>query len=645
MANGTLGRDSCRFWKKMTTMKTKFTALFITNFWGVLNDNFLKTLAAFIVIGWINDPQTQSLVVSLAAGALVLPYIFCSALAGHLTQIYSKINIIRWAKIAELPIMGIAILGFCLHSVWIVVAAVFLMGLQSSLYSPAKYALIRDIGGYQRISVGMGGMEAIAFAGMLAGTVLASFVTENTPPVVHYGMLIGFALLGLIGSFTIKADETKTTMPYPVNPVKFLRLIHRKTLAYKGVNSIIYTLSVFWWLAASLQIGLIIYGKQVLGLDAFHTGLILSLAAVGISVGNVVAGWIDKKIYLLGYVAYFGWLLAVLLLVLFFVPLKPIPFAIMLFILAFMAGFFKLPLDAEIQKRVKGTTLNVVLAYFNQVSFIFILLASGTFALLTFFLPVQYLFLLLGIVFLLTPFYLMFNYRPVICFTCRLLFRLRYDVRIEGMEHLKTDKSCLILPNHQAVVDPMILFAEFYAYRIRPLVDEGYFHIGLSRRILSLFDAVCVPDLKKNHRGLEQVKGLHTIVHETLQAGGNVLFYPSGHITLDGTEKIGNRQLAYNVCTELPDNAVVLGIRTEGLWGSIWSRYGRKNTPPLIPTLLKSIGLSCTLLFRKRRHVNITIEPITEQVTQWSKEGKIGFNRHMEDYYNLGIKDIQPAVD
>ena len=57
-------------------------------------------------------------------------------------------------------------------------------------------------------------------------------------------------------------------------------------------------------------------------------------------------------------------------------PLGPVAFAAVLAVLAFDLGFFKLPFDAEIQKVVKGPRLNTMLAYFNQVSFLFMMFAS-----------------------------------------------------------------------------------------------------------------------------------------------------------------------------------------------------------------------------------------------------------------------------
>ena len=65
----------------MKEARNSFLPLFLTNFFGVVNDNFLKTLAGFVVIGWMKDrPEMQSVFMGLTAGVLVLPYILFSQL-------------------------------------------------------------------------------------------------------------------------------------------------------------------------------------------------------------------------------------------------------------------------------------------------------------------------------------------------------------------------------------------------------------------------------------------------------------------------------------------------------------------------------------------------------------------------------------
>ena len=396
-----------------------FIPLFVTNLFGTMNDNFLKTLASFIVIGWIQDASLRPVFMGVTAGALVLPFILCSPLADRLTVVFPKRRILQLAKWAEIPIVGLGIAGFAFHSAALVVAAILLMGLQSSLYSPAKYALIRDIGGVERISTGMGGMEGVAFLGMLVGTIAASFAVDRCAPWVQWTGLFGFAIAGLVASLVVKAKEEKSRAIHAINPIRYVRRACRMAKGYPGLNAVILTLSVFWWAAAMLQMGLLVYGKEVMGLDSTHTGMMLCAAAVGIVAGQVLAGFVDRRHFLLGATLLTGWLAAVLLAVLFFAPMGPTAFGIVLAVIAFDLGFFKLPFDAEIQKVVKGTKLNTMLAYFNQVSFSFMLLASGCYALISWLCGPRAFFALLAVVFFIVPWLFAFSYPSVRAFIGR----------------------------------------------------------------------------------------------------------------------------------------------------------------------------------------------------------------------------------
>ena len=630
-------------------MKRKsFLPLFVTNFFGVVNDNFLKTIVSFTVIGWVADERAQSVYMGVTTGALVLPYIFFSPLADRLTAVFPKRRILRLAKWAELPIIMVAIFGFVLESPALVVASVLLMGLQSSLYSPAKYALVRDIGGADRISTGMGGMEGITFLAVLSGTIAASFAMDRVSPCMRYAGLALFAILGLAFSYTIRAEEELNRALHSVNPIRYMKRAYRLARGYPGLNAIIVTLSVFWWSAAMLQMGLLVYGKQVLGLDATHTGLILALAAIGIVAGQVIAGFVDRRHFLLGFVLPTGWIASALLALLFFVPMPPLAFGIVIAVLAFDFGFFKLPLDAEIQKIVKGPKLNTMLAYFNQVSFLFMLASSGCYALASALFGPRAFLLLLAFVFVVVPFLFIFTNRKVLCFTGRWIFRRRYDVQVEGLEILeklgKEGRTCLVLPNHPAMVDPMLVAVELWRTPLKPLVDEQFFSAGIvAPTVLRTFGGVRVPDLRKHRskEGASVARGLGERVKEVLASGGNVIFYPAGHIHTEADrEVIGTRQLAYNVCRELPPGVEVIGVRTRGLWGSIWSRAGRTTSPAFVPTLVKSVLLwFFAVPFMRRRKVTLHLENLTVRAREWASTlTRLEFNRCLEDWYNSELK-------
>ena len=66
-------------------------SLFFTNYLGVLNDNFLKTLACFICIAWVGK-ENESMVVTLASAALVIPYLLFSPLAGRMGKVRGDVD-------------------------------------------------------------------------------------------------------------------------------------------------------------------------------------------------------------------------------------------------------------------------------------------------------------------------------------------------------------------------------------------------------------------------------------------------------------------------------------------------------------------------------------------------------------------------
>ncbi len=635
-----------------------FIPLYVTNFFGTLNDNFLKTLASFTVIGWLTDERVKSLAMGVTAGALVLPYILCSPLADRLTAVWAKRRIVRIAKWAELPIMAVAITGFMLKSPWLVISSVLLMGLQSSLFSPAKYALIRDIGGEGRISTGMGGMEGISFLGVLAGTVAGAVVADYAGAEARHNDLIGvsgfharticlvlFAVLGLAASYTVRAKEEVNRALHAINPIRYMRRAYRMAARYNGLNAVIFTLSVFWWGAAMLQMGLLVYGKAEggLNLSATGTGVLLCGAAVGIVLGQIIAGFVDRRRFLLGAALLTGWIAAALLAVLFFVPLSPRWFGVVLGLLAFDLGFFKLPLDAEIQKVVKGPKLNTMLAYFNQVSFLFMLAASGCYALVSWAFGPKAFLLLFAVVMLVVPFLFAFSYRSAMLRMGLWIFSRRYRMEVVGMDGMEDmgKRALLVLPNHPAMIDPMLVSVAFWKTPLRPLCDESFFHAGIvAPHVLKTLGAVPVPDLRKHRsaKGASIARGLSDIVKSTLEGGDNVIFYPSGHIqTEPDREDIGTRQLAYNMCGDLPEGVHVIGVRTRGLWGSAWSRAGRKTSPAFVPTFIKGVLLWFFWSpFVRRRRVTMHVEDLTDRVKEWSQGTRLEFNRKLNDWYNEG---------
>ena len=94
----------------------RFLPMFITQFFGALNDNVYKqALLLVITYGWINQQATDvSTLNNLAALLFILPYFIFSATAGQIADKFERSQLIRGIKVLEIVIMLIGSAGFLL---------------------------------------------------------------------------------------------------------------------------------------------------------------------------------------------------------------------------------------------------------------------------------------------------------------------------------------------------------------------------------------------------------------------------------------------------------------------------------------------------------------------------------------------------
>ncbi|MFW6155505.1 MAG: AMP-binding protein [Planctomycetota bacterium] len=216
---------------------------------------------------------------------------------------------------------------------------------------------------------------------------------------------------------------------------------------------------------------------------------------------------------------------------------------------------------------------------------------------------------------------------------------LRYRVRIRGLDDVvrRGRSGILFLPNHPALIDPVILASHLYGpLRVRALADrrqiDRFFIRWLARRIgvLPIEDVATIgPNAGEQvHRTVEQVV-------QGLRNGDNFILYPAGRAYHGYLEDLGGTSAVETILNELPEVRVVL-VRTRGLWGSAFSRA--PGTEPDVATLLRR-GIKGLLLngifFGPRRHVEITLaEP--DDLPRSADRRTI--NRYLETFYNVGAE-------
>ncbi|MGK9603731.1 hypothetical protein O6469_23975, partial [Salmonella enterica subsp. enterica] len=81
----------------------------------------------------------------LAPAIFILPYFLFSAIAGQIAEKLEKARLIRITTAMEIVIMTIAAAGFVTQNMIVLLVALFLTGVQSTLFGPVKYSILPSV--------------------------------------------------------------------------------------------------------------------------------------------------------------------------------------------------------------------------------------------------------------------------------------------------------------------------------------------------------------------------------------------------------------------------------------------------------------------------------------------------------------------
>ena len=172
-----------------------------------------------------------------------------------------------------------------------------------------------------------------------------------------------------------------------------------------------------------------------------------------------------------------------------------------------------------------------------------------------------------------------------------LLLRLRYRITVKGLDAIqaKGSEGILFLPNHPALIDPVIVsHALNSTFKPRPVADELQANrFGI--RWLVRGECIDLPNMRKrDKRGRDLVRSVFASVVKALGSGDNILLYPAGKLARSRQERLGNNKGVHTILEQYPGVRVVM--RTTGLWGSRFS-WGGPFKDAQAWSLLKGIGL------------------------------------------------------
>ena len=271
----------------------RFLPMFLTQFFGALNDNVYKqALLLVFTYGLISQQSANvSTLNNLAALLFILPYFIFSATAGQLADKYERAQLVRAIKLLEIIIMLIATAGFLLGSLWLLLTALFLMGAQSTFFGPIKYAILPEVLKPHELMSGNAIFQSGTSIAILLGMILGGAVIS-----VSAGNLVWISLtvviIALIGYASSRFVLTqRVTAPDIQIDWNFFRTSFQ-TLKYAKSLPMIFLIllgnSWYWFYGATYLTQIPQLTQQNLHASENVVSLLLTLFSVGIGVGSLL---------------------------------------------------------------------------------------------------------------------------------------------------------------------------------------------------------------------------------------------------------------------------------------------------------------------------------------------------------------------
>ncbi len=576
----------------------RFAPFFLTQFLGAFNDNIFRN--GLVILATFQATQVAGLdasVLANIAGALfILPFFLFSASAGQLADKYEKSRLIRRIKLLEIVLMVLAAIAFLNDSYKSLLLVLFLMGCQSTLFGPVKYAYLPQQLNSEELIGGNALVESGTYVAIILGLIVGGIAVaiDNGSHYLIGCLLVGFACIGYLSSRGIPATRAVdpdlqlnwNAWTETWRMVRFARADRSVFLAIMG-------LSWFWFFGSALTLQVPAYTLEILNGNEEITTILLVAFAVGVGVGSLLCEKMSGRRIELGLVPFGSIGLSLFAVDLYFA--QPVSQIIAvnsvgeflsragswrvladLSLLGAFGGFYSVPLYALIQDRAEPSQLSRIIAANNIINSLFMVAAALlALALLKSGVSIPQFFLVLAVVNAVVAIYI-YSLLPefLMRFLVWILVNTLYRIRSSGLENIPHDGPALLVCNHVSFVDALII-AGCVRRPVRFVMWYKIFQIPLLRFIFTTAKAIPIASARENAELLEQS---FARIDDELAAGNLVCVFPEGAITRDGHVH-AFRPGVERILENRPVPVVPMSLG--GLWGSWFSRSsGQLRTWP-----------------------------------------------------------------
>jgi len=376
----------------------RFWPFFCTQFLGAANDNLFKFALTVLVtyqwhVRWL-EPQMAGLVIG---AVFILPFVLFSATAGQWADKFDKTRLMRGIKAMEVLIMALAAWGFWREQVGVLLACIFLMGLHSTLFGPAKYAYLPQHLRERELTGGNGLVEMGTFVAILLGNVVGGLLMtmpQAGPEAVSVACL-GLALLGSASSWLIPpSPAAEPHLQINWNPFSETWRNLRLAARYPSVFRSLLAISWMWFFGAVFLSQFPLFAHDVIRGNEAVASLLLVIFSMGVAAGSLCCERLSHGLVEIGLMPLGALGMSVFAFDLYLASrglggaatLWTLPefvqqsahwrLMVDLFLLAFSAGIYSVPMYALVQLRSQASHRARIIAANNILNALFMVVSS-----------------------------------------------------------------------------------------------------------------------------------------------------------------------------------------------------------------------------------------------------------------------------
>jgi acyl-[acyl-carrier-protein]-phospholipid O-acyltransferase/long-chain-fatty-acid--[acyl-carrier-protein] ligase len=268
---------------------------------GAFNDNYYKN--ALIILTTYSLATKigvdAGVLISIASASFILPFFLFSGLAGEIADHMPKHRLVRILKSTELILVTLASIALMYQHAWGLMIILFLLGMQSAFFGPAKYAILPELLFKDEILLGNGMIEAGTFLCILLGTLLGGLLVLRPHGIELVAATLMLAsALGLLAAWRVPVTHVmKKEVKLNYNVLQSTWQMVRQALTSHTLMVPIMGISWFWAIGAIYLTQLPIFTKEVLGANERVVTLFNGLVTVGIALGSFACPYIMQRLH------------------------------------------------------------------------------------------------------------------------------------------------------------------------------------------------------------------------------------------------------------------------------------------------------------------------------------------------------------